>query len=354
MSEGRAAVGLAYGVPMSASHWLHRLERAWDGARLRRAGARIPVDLRIEPYLGHGSDHGVVVRGRVLDDPLPAEAVVGEGVGAAVRRTLRGFLTDELPGVPLRVTVAGTTVETVTDDDGYFQVRLRPEPARLTAPWTSGTVELAEPYRGITDPRTAPLEVLVPAPDAAYGVVSDVDDTILESGVQRVGRMILQTFTGSALTRTPFPGASELYGDLAAGGNPVFYVSSSPWNLHDFLVGFIRHRGFPMGPVLLRDLLGSGGGREQKHGRIQEVLDLHPRLRFVLIGDSGEKDPEIYAAITRANPGRIIAIYIREVRLDPGDGRVEQVSGTWTEDVPFVLAADTDAVRRHAVTLGLL
>ena len=94
--------------------------------------------------------------------------------------------------------------------------------------------------------------------------------------------------------------------------------------------------------------------REQKPGRIQEVLDLHPRLRFVLIGDSGEKDPEIYAAVARANPGRIIAIYIREVRLDPGDGRVEEVSGTWTEDVPFVLAADTDAVRRHAVGLGLL
>jgi phosphatidate phosphatase APP1 len=95
-------------------------------------------------------------------------------------------------------------------------------------------------------------------------------------------------------------------------------------------------------------------GREKKPARIQEVLDLHPRLRFVLIGDSGEKDPEIYAAIARANPGRILAIYIREVRLDPGDGRVEAVSGSWTEDVPFVLAADSDAVRRHAVTLGLL
>ncbi len=84
------------------------------------------------------------------------------------------------------------------------------------------------------------------------------------------------------------------------------------------------------------------------------MLDLHPRLRFVLIGDSGEKDPEIYAAAARANPGRILAIYIREVRLDPGDGRVEKVSGTWTEDVPFVLAADTDAVREHARELGLL
>ena len=74
----------------------------------------------------------------------------------------------------------------------------------------------------------------------------------------------------------------------------------------------------------------------------------------MLIGDSGEKDPEVYADIVRAHPGRILAVYIREVRLDPGDGRVEAVSDSWDHDVPFVLAADTDAVRGHLVELGLL
>src|SRR5919107_3222065 len=125
---------------MNASRWARRMEQAWDGARLRRAGTRTPVDLRIEPYIGHGSEQGVVVRGRVLDDPTPTEAMHGEGVGASVRRTVRRFLTDDLPGVPLRVTVAGTTVKTVTDADGYFRVRLQPKPDQLTAPWTSGTV----------------------------------------------------------------------------------------------------------------------------------------------------------------------------------------------------------------------
>ncbi len=339
---------------MGASQWVRRLERTWDGARRRRAGSRPPADLRIQPYLGHGSDGGVVVRGRVLDNPTPSEATEGEGVGAAVRRTAQQFLTDELPDVPLRITVAGASAETVTDADGYFQVRLHPEPDQLTAPWTRGTVELAGAYRGITDPWTTPLEVRVPGDDAAFGVVSDVDDTILDTGVQRVVRMVLQTITGSALTRESFPGAPALYADLAAGANPVFYVSSSPWNLYGFMVAFLRHHGFPTGPVLLRDLLGTSAGREQKHGRIQEILDLHPRLRFVLIGDSGEKDPAIYAAVARANPGRILAIYIREVRLNPGDGRVEAVTDTWTEDVPFVVAADTDAVRRHAASIGLL
>lgn len=294
------------------------------------------------------------MRGRVLDDPPRSEAVEGEGVGAAVRRSLRDFLTDELPGVPLRVSVAGAVVEVVTDADGYFLARCRPDADKLASPWTQGTVELGGEYRGTTGPCTTPLEVRVPGPDARLGIVSDIDDTILETGVQRAGQMIRSTLTGSALTRVPFPGAAELYRDLEAGVNPVFYVSSSPWNLHAFVLAFLRHRGFPMGSVLLRDLLGTAAGGEEKTGRIREILDLHPRLPFVLIGDSGERDPEIYADIVRTYPGRILAVYIREVRLDPGDGRVERVSGAWTHDVPFVLAADSDAVRRHAGELGLL
>lgn len=339
---------------MSGRRWAVSLERAWDAARLRRAGSRPPAHFRIEPYLGHGDAETVVVRGRVLDNPPPAEVVEGEGVGAAVRRTLGTFVTDELPGVPLRVSVAGASVEAVTDAEGYFHIQLRPDPERLVTPWTSGTIELGGEYRGLTGPHTTSVQVRVPGPDARFGILSDIDDTILQTGVQRVGEMIRHTFTGSALTRTPFPGAADLYRDLAAGANPLFYVSSSPWNLHAFVVAFLRHRGFPIGPVLLRDLLGTSAGREQKTGRIHEILDMHPHLPFLLIGDSGEKDPEIYADVVRARPGRILAVYIREVRLDPDDGRVEQVSRTWSHDVPFVLAADTDAVREHASELGLL
>jgi phosphatidate phosphatase APP1 len=331
------------------------LEHAWDRGRLRRSGDRPPADFRIETYGGHGSAvEGIVVRGRVLDNPVPTEATDGEGVWAAVQRTAHHFLTDELPGVPLQVAVAGATVETITDPEGYFLVRLRPEEGLLAAPSTPGTVGLAGPYRGLTGRHTTTFEVAVPHPAARFGVISDIDDTILQTGVQRVGQMVRQTVTGSALTRTPFEGAAELYRDLAAGVNPFFYVSSSPWNLHEFLLGFLRHRGFPVGPLMLRDLLGTGGGREPKHGRIEEILALHPGLRFVLIGDSGEADPQIYADIVRGHPDRVLAVYIREVRLDPGDGRVEAVSDAWDQDVPFVLAADSDAVRRHAASIGLL
>lgn len=339
---------------MSARQWVLRLERAWDAARLRRAGSRVPADFRIVCYGGHGSAEGVVVRGRVVDDPPPTAAVEGEGVGAAVRRMIRHFVTDELPGVPLRITVGDAAVDAVTDDEGYFVARLHRGPDTLEAQWTRGTVELAGEYRGLDGGHRVPVEVCVPDDEARFGVISDIDDTILETGVQRVGRMVRQTLTGSALTRTPFPGAPELYRDLAARANPVFYISSSPWNLHSFLDAFVRHRDFPRGPLLLRDLLGSADGRESKCGRIDEVLALHPSLPFVLLGDSGEHDPEIYADAARRHPGRILAVYIREVRLDPHDGRVERVWSSAGDEVPFVLVADSEALRRHATGLGLL
>src|SRR3990170_889194 len=120
-----------------SARWVVHLERAWDAARMRRSGSRPPAHFRIEPYIGHGTAEGVVVRGRVRDDPPRSEAVEGEGVAAAVRRTLRDFMTDEQPGVPLRVTVAGATVDAVTDAEGYFLGRLRPDPDKLTRPWTS-------------------------------------------------------------------------------------------------------------------------------------------------------------------------------------------------------------------------
>ena len=352
---------------MSLRHRLSRaarrlvvgVEHAWDAVWVARSADRPPRHFRIEPYLGFGTADEVLVRGRVLDNAEPPSDVRGEGTGDAVRRSLARFLTRELPGVPLRVRVGRGSAEVVTDREGYFTARLHPGP--VEGPWAGGSAELAAPYRGLTGRRTA-LRVRVPQPTVTFGVISDVDDTILHTGAQRTAQMVAVTVTGSPLTRTPMPGAPELYRALAAGrtgddDNPVFYVSSSPWNLHGFLTSFLEHRRFPLGPLLLRDLLGTGARRTHatsKLASVGEVLGLHPGLPFVLLGDSGQHDPEIYAEVVRRYPGRVLAVYIREVRLDPGDGRVEKVTDRWEADVPFVLAADSAAIARHAAGLGLL
>lgn len=346
---------LLHGAAVTAEGW-------WDRSRHARAADRAPDALRIVTYLGHGSGPMVVVRGRVLTGAEPAAAIEGEGTAAAIRRTLSSFLTDELPGVPLRIRIGAAEVETLTDQEGYFDLLVEAGLTSADDPWARGQVEVALPYRGLDDPHRTPVRVLVPGRRTSFGVISDVDDTIMHTGAQRALEMLRQTFTGSALTRSPIDGAPELYRALARGRtgksrNPVFYVSSSPWNLHGFLTAFLDHRDFPLGPLLLRDLLGgrkrrSHGSGKQQH--IAEILDLHPDLRFVLIGDSGQHDPEIYAEVVAKHPGRILAVYIREVRLDPGDGRVEAITDGWHHEVPFVVAGDSTALARHAAGLGLI
>ena len=293
----------------------------------------------------------------------PPAAVAGEGARPAIRRTLARFVAKGLPGVPLRIRVGPTEVETATDGDGFFVAVLDTPPPASATPWRAAQVELAAPYRGVTDLPATQVDVRLSGPGARFGVISDVDDTVLLTGAQRVLSMVKTTLTGSALTRTPFSGAAELYRALAAGGgpdpgeNPVFYVSSTPWPLHDFLAGFLAHRGFPRGPILLRNVRSSsadGSPHGHKRTHIEEILRLHPELAFVLIGDSGQHDPRIYAEVVHEHPGRILATYIREVRLDPGDGRVESISDTWSTDVPFVLAADSAVVADHAMGLGLI
>jgi phosphatidate phosphatase APP1 len=345
----------------SAHRLAIKVEHTWDSSRASRRAGRVPKNFRIVAYQGHGSRSDVVVRGRVLDNRDPGPAIDGEGTWTAVRRTFERFLTNELPQVPLTVSLGHASAAAVTDEDGYFEVRLQDETASFNAPWAIGDIRLAAEYRGIPAGHGAPVDVRVSGPEARFGVISDIDDTILHTGAQRALAMVKQTFTGSELTRVPFAGAPELYRSLAStsapGGNPIFYVSSSPWNLHAFLTSFLRHRHFPMGPLLLRDLLGTSAERSHathKHARISEVLELNPELKFVLIGDSGQYDPAIYADVVRRNPGRIVAVYIREVRLDPGDRRVEDISETWEEPVPYVLAADSAAVAVHAAGLGLI
>lgn len=303
-----------------------------------------------------------MVRGRVLDNPEPSPATAGEGVLPALRRSVARFNTLELPGVPLFVRVGDARADLESDEEGYFDARLDVTLDRTQGAWVSGEVGLRRPYRDVTSDHITPFELRVPGPDAAFGVISDIDDTILQTGAQQLLTALRRTMLGSALTRTPFAGAAELYRGLAEGGsgpdtNPVFYLSSSPWNLYGFLVRFIEYHSFPSGPLLLRDLLG--GEEEHSHHthkdpRIDEILALHPDLEFVLIGDSGQDDPEIYADAVARHPGRIRAVYIREVRRHRGDGRVERAAESLDGKVPFVVAADSAVMADHAAGLGLV
>jgi phosphatidate phosphatase APP1 len=334
---------------------------------LRVRGRHLPM---VVPFIGHGSTTRVRVGGRVVLG-RPAAAAPAVGVPEAPEPTLRSrravlrasiarFLTVEVPGAAVRVSGPGVDAQVRADRDGYVDAVLEVSGDALAPGWHEFVLRL-------DDEAAASAQVLVVDPDTRIGVVSDVDDTILETGLTRGIEFLRATLLTPVRDRTPLSGAAALYRAFTApaGGvvRPIFYVSTSPWNLHEMLLEFIAIRRFPLGPLLLTDWGPSRSGlfrigaQEHKVGLVERMLEEHPQLGLVLVGDSGQHDPEIYATLARAHPDRIRAVYIRRTR-HALPGRIAAVDALAAEitatGVPMLAVDDSLQIAAHAAELGLL
>lgn len=342
--------------------------RAEDAARVallrlkRSLGLLRP--LRAQPYLGHGTPSVVHVKGRVrertgVDGPRPSDGPL-DNLLATVRR----FTATPVPGAKVLLDLhAGTGGDAVvvSDADGYVRATLRPD-APLPPGWHALTAQLQAPG----EQERTPGRVLVPPPDADFAVVSDLDDTVIRSDITRPLRALATVLLHNARTRTPFRGVAAFYRALQAGPsgaatNPLFYVSSSPWNLYDLVTAFLELNRVPAGPLFLRawgldaDSRPGGGHHGHKSELLLGLLETYPHLRFVLIGDTGQQDPEIYRDVALAHPDRVLAVYVRDVTTPERDAEVAVVARQVTDaGVPFLLVPDTAAAARHAAGLGLV
>lgn len=319
----------------------------------------------IEPYHGHGTEEVFYLKGRVLEGRRVPKARAGDPRLRNLVNTVRRFRPGPVPGVPVRARFEGAEGETVTDASGFFDLALPlRQPLGTGAIWNAVEVEVPEDERRVGE--RAEMHVLVPPPSAEFGIISDIDDTVVHTGVTNWLTMARVVLFGNAHTRFPFPDVDAFYRALQAGPedhsyNPVFYVSSSPWNLYDLLEHFFRLNGIPVGPLFLRQFRLSlrrgpiGGHRSHKLEMIHTLFDAHPELSFVLIGDSGQKDPEIYREVVRAYPGRVRAIYIRDVTTSERDHEVHaiarEVEALGVEMRPV---KEKSEAAEHAAELGLI
>ncbi|WP_027245902.1 App1 family protein [Leisingera daeponensis] len=278
--------------------------------RLLPRKARSGADLVIDAYIGYATPEALIVRGRVLSHLRHSPPRAGQGVLRNMRQMVSLFLTDEAEGI----TVCHGDATAVSDEEGYFQLPLPPGRA---PGWHEIPVAVAD-----SGARTV-CPVLIPRPDARFLVISDIDDTVMQTSAYSLVRNLWTTFSGNALTRHVFPDSAELLGKLSQQGrNPVFYVSSSPWNMHAFLDQVFRQADLVRGPMFLRDLglsetqFISAGHGSHKGQSIDLLLNAHPELPAILIGDTGQRDASIYGAAVRRHPGRIAAVLLRV----PADG----------------------------------
>jgi phosphatidate phosphatase APP1 len=197
---------------------------------------------------------------------------------------------------------------------------------------------------------------------ARVGIISDIDDTVVHSSATSVLKMTWIVLLNNAHTRLPFEGVAAFYRALQRGAdgrdyNPIFYVSSSPWNIYDVLEYFLNVHGVPAGPIFLKDWSPAVLGKHRAHklGVIRTLLGTYPELPFVLIGDSGQEDPEIYHQAVREHPGRIQAIYIRDVAATRRKVEVPAIAEEVRKlGVEMVLVPDSAAAAEHAAAKGLI
>ena len=215
---------------------------------------------------------------------------------------------------------------------------------------------------------TANAHVLVPPPDAEYGVISDIDDTIMRTGATSLLESGRNVLLNNAHTRIPFHGVSKFYRSLQLGrngkrNNPFFYVSSSPWNNYDLLYHFLELNEIPQGPLLLRDFgidetkLGHSDHMSHKYKEIENILITYPELDFILIGDSGQQDAAIYSEVVKNHPGRIMAIYIRDVAIEKHTRKVIGIADELKKgggDVEMLLVKETAEAAKHAAGKGFI
>jgi hypothetical protein len=244
------------------------------------------------------------------------------------RTRARLFLVDNQRGKQITISLGAKTYPLgPSEANGHFHGRIDLTTTEMDALVT----EENDPNGWISFQAVVPVDdervfagVVQVVREDGLSVISDIDDTIKVSHVAQRRQLLRNTF---CCEFEAVPGMAKLYADWARSGAVFHYVSASPWQLHAPLAEFCADSGFPRGTFHMKvfrvkdsslfDLVGSPD--ELKWRAIEPLLKAWPRRRFICVGDSGERDPEIFAALAREYPEQITRIHIRSVDGDTAD-----------------------------------
>ncbi|HEX6334946.1 MAG TPA: phosphatase domain-containing protein [Flavisolibacter sp.] len=281
----------------------------------------VTSETTVKVYHGYGHTNRLTIYGHVLRTaPLPrirySKSVINNTVAL-----LRLFFVEPFPGIEVRLKWQGKEYRATTDTDGFFKIEWKDDTLSRFG-WYTVRVDALLNADVIASSHG---KVYIPH-ETQYGFISDIDDTFLISHSANMRKRLYVLFTQNARSRQPFEGVVRHYQLLAQSRttadapNPFFFVSSSEWNLYDYILEFTRVNRIPEGVFLLNQLkqfdqlLKTGQNNHQtKFTRIVRILENYPNQRFVLLGDSSQHDPYIYQSIVEHFPKQIHAVYIRDV-----------------------------------------
>lgn len=319
----------------------------------------------IAPYGGYLNDDMLFARARVLDDE-GIRPSADDSLLDSLRHSFRRFESDEIAGAPVRVGWGEHQTLLHTDSEGYLRIESTHRTADFArdhsqTTWWPLSLQLIDDRNEVLG--SVEMDVMKPGTMAQFGVISDMDDTVIQTGVSSFLKLELvkNSLFRRSDERLPLEGVSDFYNLLHQGGdgrrdNPFFYLSNSPWNIHRYLRHFLDRHDLPRGVLLLRDfglhLLNSKPFEdENKFRRAAHIMRTYPKLPFILIGDAAEIDAEIYLELARRFEGQVQVIYIKAVASVRRTERVARLIENRT-DVEVKLIADSYEAIEHARRQG--
>ena len=319
---------------------------------------------RVITHIGYGSTTFVRVFARVVlgrgrgEGPPSRQDATGALGPARYERGWRAFVTAPASGVPVSVTIGDRVVYGRTDRGGHVDFVAHDH--GLDPGWQQVVIRAAG-----TDP--VPADVFIVADDVEFGLVSDIDDTVITTMLPRPMLAAWNTFVRRGKARRAVSGMAPLFRSLLAAhpGAPIVYVSTGAWNAAPTLTRFLLESGYPLGPLLLTDWgpTNTGwfrSGQQHKRESLGRLARDFPRIRWVLFGDDGQHDPELYADFARMHPDKVEAVCIRE--LSPAEqvlshpiGRGDSLIGPYVSRTkPTFRAPDGHAMARLLGRAGLI
>lgn len=300
-------------------------------------------------FTGYGTSEQLRILARVVLRPSEDLGIVQAASALLYRRGWRNLMNVSKMGAKVTVVIGETRIPVVADRGGYIDVRIR-NPG-LAPGWHNVTLE------GDGGSSTlAPLQVV--GPEVTFGIVSDIDDTILSTWLPRPFLAAWNSFMLTEQARQAVPGMARMYQQLLARhpGAPVIFVSTGSWNTYSMMQRFMARHGIPRGPMLLTDWgpTNTGwfrSGPDHKRRCLRELARDFPSIRWLLVGDDGQHDPELYAEFASLQPHHVLARAIRQ--LTPGEHtlahglpmEVTPVEQHWSPSTaPEVRAPDGDGL----------
>jgi phosphatidate phosphatase APP1 len=326
---------------------------------------RLSDELTVKIYHGYGHMKQLHVFGQVFGlSPFPRKKY-RRNIWTNSFALIRSFMVKPFPFATLRLCWKDQWAYTTSEADGFFKFDLEPN-QQLQAGWHQVEVQLLNNSRE-QDVLAKGTGLVYLPPANSFGCISDIDDTFLISHSSHLLKRLYVLLTKNAHSRRPFEGVVKHYQLLANASttpekpNPFFYVSSSEWNLYDFIVEFARKNEMPAGIYLLNQLkrfnqlLKTGQGKHSgKFTRIVRIMEAFPQMKFILLGDSSQQDPYIYSSIVDHFPNQIFAVYIRDVGRGNRNKVKEVMDKLESQGIATCLFAHSREAIDHSKIIGLI